>query len=280
MAGARFLISPLNQDKLDTLKREMGYEAVINQLPKDKLVILDWENALKVFKDTEGRVWRISYPSSSARTYQGDLTANLKSGNEEMHIVVHSMSLGQKDAVNLALWQATNTNAPFIWYKHDPRCFSDFCLTPRMSDNVSDVKFNYGNILIELNRLAGDDKNVLPVAQYLQSIMEKAVAENPDQKLPSRPKIVYTVNPTQIKSGETFTVTTKSGPGYQKALWAFDVAPDMISDNIDYKEDLGDGVHKFTAKAAGKGTISFSLMDKKTLWVFTDTVSVNIEPAK
>jgi hypothetical protein len=279
MAGARFLISPLNQDKLDTLKKEMGYDSVIQQLPKDKIVILDWENTLKGFTDTNGRMWRISSPSSSMHSYEGRLSANLKSGNEVVRIVVHSMSLGQKDAIDLALWQATNTSAPFIWYKYDPRCFSNFCLIPRAKEHVSALYFNYGNILIELDHF-DVDKDVIPVARYLQSAMEKAVAENPEQKLPPRPKITYTMTPTQITTGETFTVTAKQELAYQKVLWNFDIAQKLISDNINCKEDMGDFIYKFMAKATGKGSISYNLMNKKTLWVFTDVVSVNIEPEK
>ena len=61
---------------------------------------------------------------------------------------------------------------------------------------------------------------------------------------------------------------------------AFRVAKDLISNNIEYQENLGDGVYKFTAKAVGIGTAAFSLLDKKTLWAFTDTVTVHIDPGK
>ena len=62
------------------------------------------------------------------------------------------------------------------------------------------------------------------------------------------------------------------------------VGPDVLSGLIVYPFDQAKAVlqqyREFAAKAPGPGTVAFSLMDKKTLWVFTDTVTVNIEPKK
>jgi hypothetical protein len=203
----------------------------------------------------------------------------LRSDKGNIRIVVNSLSLGQEDAIDLALWEATNSNALFVYYKHEPNSFSTFCLVPREGDIVDAVKFVYGNIVIELNQPAFDT-DVLPVARALQSAMEKAVAANPEGRLPARPKITYTVTPTRITVGESFTVTAKFGAGHKRDPMTFDVASELVSSNIEYEEDLGEGVYKFTAKAAGPGTVAFSLLDKKTLWVFTDSVPVNIDPAK
>ena len=48
----------VNQDKIDVIKREMNYAQFIHRLPKDKLVILDWQALLSAFKDSEGVTWR------------------------------------------------------------------------------------------------------------------------------------------------------------------------------------------------------------------------------
>jgi hypothetical protein len=54
----------------------------------------------------------------------------------------------------------------------------------------------------------------------------------------------------------------------------------LVSDNIEYQEDATEGVFRYTALAVGPGTVSVDLLDKQTLWVFTDTVPVNVEPEK
>ena len=223
--------------------------------------------------------WRADDGSYNSFPERGRLKINLDSDKGSIRVIVHSLSQGQEDAIDLALWEATNSNAPFVYYKYDPHCFSTFCLIPRQGSTVESMTFVYGNIMIEL-RHSGSGHDVLSVARYLYSAMEKAVAANPEGRLPARPKITYTVAPAQIKAGDGFTVTAKFGAGQQKEPRTFDVAGELVSGNVEYEEDLGDNVYKFTAKAAGQGTVSFKLLDKKTLWVFTDSVTVNIEPAK
>ena len=271
----------INQDKIDVIKREMNFPQFIRQLPPDKRVILDWASLLSGFKDAEGTTWRTRADgcSYSRRAEHGALDTRLRSDKGNIQIVVNSLNQGQEDAIDWALWDATNSNAPFVPRKYEPQCFSTLCLIPRQQSTVEFMSIVYGNIAINLTQY-GSGNDVRPVARYLQSAMEKAVAANPEQRLPPRPKVVYTVSPTRIKAGETFTVTAKFSAGHQRDPRSFDVANELLSSNIEYEEDLGGDVYKFTAKAAGQGTVAFSLLDKKTLWVFTDTVTVDIDPAQ
>ena len=269
----------INQDKIDVIKREMKFEQFIRQLPPDKRVILDWPALLSEIKDEEGVVWRMRKGDEPGlfQVHHGELTTRLLSDKNNVHLNIHSLSLGQEDAIDLALFISTNSNAPFVPYKYEPQCFSTLCLVPRQTNTGKSVIFVYGNIAVDLTHY-GSDYNVLPLARALHAAMQKAVAANPDGKLPARPHISYAVDRTPIKVGETFTVTAKCGGGARLDPGTFDVAQDVVSDNIEYEKDLGNGVYKFTAKAAGIGTVAFSLLDKKTLWVFTDTVTVHIDP--
>ena len=256
----------INQDKIDVIKREMNFAQFMRQLPPDKRVILDWPSLLSGFQDAEGTIWRARAGDDPIifDPEHGELKTRLRSDKGSTHIVVHSLSQGQEDAIDLTLFDSTNSNAPFVPYKYEPNCVSSLCLMPRQQSTVGSMIFVYGNIMIDLcSARSGDNNDVRPIARYLQSAMEKAVAANPEQRLPARPKIAYTVTPTQIKAGETFTVTAKFGAGYQKDPRSFDVANELVSSNIEYEEDLGGDVYKFTAKAAGKGTVSCSLLDKK-----------------
>ena len=269
-------IPTMNQDKLDVMKREMNYAQFMRQLPPDKRVILDWPALLSVFKDADGTTWRTSGQDDyySRRAERGALDTRLRSDSGSMQVVVHSLSHGQEEAINQALRMAANSNAPFVPYKYEPQCFSTFCLIPRQQSTVESMKFVYGNIMIELSH---KDHDVRPIARYLQSAMEKAFAANPEQRLPARPKITCAVTPTQIKAGETFTVTLPTD--YPNAQWDFGFSKELLTPNVAYDKKR---MNIITLKAVspGKGVVSFSLMDKKTLWVFTDTVTVNIDPAK
>ena len=269
-----------HQKMLDEFKREIRFEQLLNKLPKDKIVLVNWGQAIKEFKDAEGTTWRGDISTVFGADDFGHMSASLESSQGTINIQISSMRDGQREAIEHALREAATTSMPYINSRVYEPCFADFCLTLRDSPISSRFRFVYGNIYVWLDYVDVDDKDVLPVARYLQSVMEKVVVANPDHKLPARPKTAFTISPTQIKAGETFTVTVKPGAGYQKALWYFDVAQDQLSDNVEYEEDLGDNVYKFTAKAPGPGTVAFNLMDKKTLWVFTDTVTVNIEPKK
>lgn len=271
----------LNQGKIDVIKHEMDFPRFIQQLPPDKRIILDWPALLSEIKDAEGVVWRMRKGDEPSlfQAHHGELTTRLRSDNNNVHLNIHSLSLGQEDAIDLALFTSTNSNAPFVPYKYEPQCFSTLCLVPRQANIVKSVIFVYANIVVDLTHY-GSDYNVLPLARTLHTAMQKAAAANPEGKLPAWPRITYTVNPARAKAGETFTITVKFGEGAKLDPHTFDVAQDLISNNIEYEEDLGGGVFRFTAKSPGMGTAAFSLLDKKTLWVFTDTVTVHVDPAK
>ncbi len=273
MAFERF---SLNQDKIDTLKREMNYTQVIARLPEEKIVILDWEVALKRFNDDEGTIWSSSNISYGDEAGHGYLDASLHSARGQVGVVIHSLSEGAKTAIDLALWEATNSNADFIYYKYAKNVVGEFSLLPRDGGIVRSIYFVYGNILIKLIHSDYDAKqDVLSIARYLQVLMEKAVKINSQGMPPVRPMFQYSASSQQIKARQTFNVTVT--PGYDQALVRFGVAEEMLSENVEYEENLGDGVYKFTAKAAGSGTVAFKVMDKKTLWAFTDTFTVNIQ---
>jgi len=273
MAFERF---SLNQNKIDILKQEMNYPQVIAQLPEQKIIILDWVAALENFKDDEGTVWNLDISAYGDETGHGYLDASLHSPRGSVSIVIHSLSEGVKAAVDLALWEATNNNADFIYYKYAEHAIGDFSLVPRNGNIVRSLLFVYGNILIELTHPTYEDRqDVISIARHLQITMDKAVAANPEGTPPPRPIFQYSVGSQQIKLGRTFKVTVT--PDYDQAVVGFDVAEEVLSENIEYEEDLGGGVYKFTAKAAGVGTVAFSVMDKKTLWTFTDTFKVNID---
>jgi len=273
MAVERF---SLNQSKIDTLKQEMNYAQVIARLPKQKVVILDWSAVLSHFEDDEGTVWDLDISTYGDETGHGYLGASLHSSLGSVSAVIHSLSDGAKAAIDLALWEATNNNADFIYYKYAENVVGDFSLVPRNGNIVRSLLFVYGNILIELSYATYEDQqDVLSIARYLQVIMDKAVVANPEGALPARPAFQYSVGSQQIKAGRTFKVTVT--PDYDQTVVNFDVAEDMLSANIEYEEGLGDGVYRFTAKAAGAGTVAFSVMDKKTLWTFTDMLTVNID---
>lgn len=267
----------INQSKIDVIKQEMNFPRFIQQLPPDKRVIIDWPALLSEIKDTEGTVWRAIDTSYSCDTEHGEMEVHLKSGKDSIGVSIHSLTQGQEDAIDWALWNATNSNAPFVYFKHEPNCFSSFCLVPRKGNVVESIFFVYGNIAVKLTKYGYD---VLPLARALHAAMQKAVAANPEGKLPDRPKIIYTVNPPRVNAGEGYTVTAKFDGGAQLDPKGFRVAEELISNNIEYQENLGAGVYKFIAKTAGMGTAAFSLFDKKTLWVFTDSVTVHVDPAK
>ncbi len=84
MAFERF---SLNQDKIDTLKREMNYTQVITRLPEEKIVILDWEVALKRFNDDEGTLWNSSNISYGDEAGHGYLDASLHSARGQVGVV-------------------------------------------------------------------------------------------------------------------------------------------------------------------------------------------------
>jgi hypothetical protein len=264
----------INQDKYEHLKQQINYEQLVTQLPQDKVVILDWSSIMSSFKDDENRAWTISHPSTSMRAYDGRLSASLVSGKERMTIEISSFNQGQKAAIEMALRDATNNNAPFIGYRLQDECVGDFCLVPSMMAHVNYMIFIYGNILIKLNHF-NDEKEVLSVARYIQTAMEKAVAANPEQRLPARPTFQYTIEPARPVVGETFFIHV--APAEKHDGWEFNVAKKLLTDNIEYERNMGHNVYKFTAKSVGRGKAAFNLMDKKTLWVFTDEVTVNID---
>ena len=262
--------------KLYPFKQEIGYENIIRNLPEERIVSLNWQDLLQVFEDTDHTKWKLSHPSIGMSYKRGSLTANIVSSDGEANIAIYSYNQNRKHAIDDMLWKATDTSAPFMSYKVSGEKIGDFCLVPRKSDNVYSIKYVYGNILVDIRHL-NSDKDVLPVARYLQSAMEKAVAANPEKKLPTRPKITYSITPTQVRAGETFTVTLPTD--YPNEQWDFGFAEELLTPNIVYDKKR---MNILTLKAVspGKGVVSFSLMDKKTLWVFTDTVTINIDPAK
>lgn len=269
-----------NQEMLDDFKREIRFERIVSGLPPDKLVLVDWVQAIKEFKDTEGTLWRGRISSVFGMNDFGRMDGSLKSSQGQININITLMRDGQRAAIEHALQEVATTSMDHINSRVYEPCFADFCLTLKHSRTISRLRFVYGNMYIWLDDVDESDKDVLPVARYLQSLMEKAVAANPEGKLPPRPHISYTVNPKRVKVGENFTVTAKFDGGAQLDPKAFRVAKDLISSNIEYQENLGGGVYKFTAKAAGMGTVAFGLFDKKTLWVFNDNVTVHIDPTQ
>jgi len=273
MADQQYFI---NKDKYDALKQQMNFEQLVTRLPADKLVILDWPSVISSFKDDENKPWAISHPSTSMNAYGGRLRAHIVSDNEEIDMEIFSFSQGQKVAIDMALRDATNSNAPFIAYKAQNECIGDFCLVPGIMDHVNFMILVYGNIRIDLNHF-NSEKEVLSVARYIQSAMEKAVMENPEKRLPARPTFKYTIEPARPGEGETFFIKVMPAPLDKYAAKEFDVARKLLTDNIEYERNMGNNVYKFTAKSAGTGKVAFNLMDKKTLWVFTDEVTVNID---
>lgn len=281
----------LHQKKLDAFKHEIRYERVLEKLPPDKRVLLDWEQIVQGFEDTERVKWRGKNPSLFAIGSMANLSVSLKSDLGIVGMNVYSLADGQKEAIEVALHTVSMTSMMQVNRQLYEPCFADFCLEPRdplFANVMSRFDFVYGNLYVELHYIeyAGErtitnmDGNVLPLARALHATMQKAVAANPEGKLPARPRISYTVHPTPVKVGEAFTVTAAFGGGAQLDPKVFRVAKDLISDNMEYEKNLGNGVYKLAAKAAGIGTVAFSLLDKKTLWVFTDTVTVHIDPAK
>jgi len=59
--------------------------------------------------------------------------------------------------------------------------------------------------------------------------------------------------------------------------WEFDVAEKFLSHNIEYEQQMANNTYRFSVKSAGEGRVAFHLMDRKTLWVFTDTIIVDID---
>lgn len=274
-----------HQEMLDAFKREIRFEQLLQKLPEDKRVLVDWEAVLREVKDTEGTVWRGVKPSVYGMASFGLLSDNLKSDKGVVGLKVYSLPKGQRAAIEEALRNVATTSMHRINKRIYEPCFADFCLAPKDSMFYAFFSFVYGNLYVGLNYIELHDQNalgenVLPLARALHTAMQKAVAANPEGKLPARPRITYTVNPARAKAGETFTITVKFGEGAKLDPHTFDVAQDLLSNNIEYEEDLGGGVFKFTAKAPGMGTAAFSLLDKKTLWVFTDTVTVHVDPTK
>lgn len=277
----------LHQKKLDAFKHEIRYERLLSKLPPDKRVLVDWGQLLKEFKDAEGVTWRGKDPSVFAIGSMANLNVNLKSDLGIVGMNVYSLTDGQKEAIEVALHTVSMTSMEQVDHRLYEACFADFCLEPRdpLFENImSRFDFVYGNLYVELHYIeyAGKsyERNVLPIARALHAAMQKAVAANPEGKLPARPRVSYTVNPTRVKVGENFTVTAKFDGGAQLDPKTFRVAKDLVSNNIEYQENLGTGVYKFTATLPGMGTVAFSLLDKKTLWVFSDTVTVHIDPAQ
>lgn len=276
----------LHQEELDAFKHEIGYERLLEKLPPDKRVLLDWEQTVKEFKDTEGTMWRGKTTSVFGMASMASLSVSLKSDTGIVSMNVYSLPGGQKEAIEEALHSVAMTSMRQIHRKLYEPCFADFCLAPKsLLGSMDRFDFVYGNLYVKLDciehlgRWAGGG-NVLPIARALHAAMERAVAANPEGRLPARPKITYAVNPTHIKVGESFTVTATFGTGSQMDPKTFDVANELLSTNVEYEEDLGKGVFKFTAKTPGPSTVAFGLLDKKSLWVFTDTVPVTIEPVQ
>ena len=277
----------LHQKKLDAFKHEIRYERVLEKLPPDKRVLLDWGPIVSEIKDAEGVTWRGKDPSVFAAGAMANLSVSLKSELGIVSMNVYSLRDGQKEAVEEALHYVASSSTDRVQREIYESCFADFCLAPRMAagNRADRFDFVYGNIYIHLDCIeylgdsTGIEGDVLPLARAFQSAMEKAVFANPEGRLPARPRISYTVTPTRIKVGETFIVTTSFAGGAKLDPRTFDVAQDLVSNNVEYEKDLGNS-YKFAAKAAGIGTVAFSLLDKKTLWVFTDTVTVHIDPAK
>lgn len=267
-----------NQNVLDAFKKEIQYEKRLKSLPEDKFVLVDWKSTLNQFTDSEGVTWLSTRMSTFEAHLYGRLSATLKSDLGTIKVVVHSIQEGQKSAIEFALREAATTSMSYVDMKYYDSCFSDFCLVGTNPRVVDYTMFIFGNIFVQLDFYNEYNKDLLPVARYIQSVMEEAVADNPEKKLPGRPQFNYTVNQTKIKSKSSFTLTVGPGVGYSRELWDFGVAEELMnSEHIEYDEELGSDVYKFSAKKSGQGTIAFSLMDRKTLHIFSDTITVDIE---
>lgn len=269
-------LSEVLNPKLRQFRQEIGYENLITNLPLEKVVSLGWLDLLNEFEDTNRTKWKLRYPSFAVDDKRGSLTANLVSSEGEANIAVSSYNKNRIQAIDEMLRKATDTSASFLPYKVGDLKLGDFCLVPRKRANVYSIKFLFGNILVDIRHI-NSEKDVLPIARYVQSAMEKAVAANPEGKLPARPKISYPLSRTRITVGETFTVTLPTG--YPNAQWDFGFSEQLLTPNIKY-DNKEMNVLTLKAVAPGPGAVSFNLMDKKTLWVFTDRVVVNIDPAK
>lgn len=273
-------------DKVDRYKRKINYDEILKKLSPRKVVLVDWANTLKEFRDADGATWRTSDIVVNNQQITGNLKARLESewGSIRIEIVSVPPKTPWVTTVDYALYKVSQlTNSIVLTYRAYKDYPGDLGLTSSYIDHS--IALVYGNIFIEMDSWLHHGeynfvKSIGPVAHYLQAAMEKAFASNPEGKLPARPSITYTANPTRVKAGETFTITAKFDGGRKLDPRSFDVAKDLISDNLEYAEDLGGGVFKFTAKSPGMGTVAFSLLDKKTLWVFTDSVTVHVDPAK
>ncbi|MBL1276965.1 MAG: hypothetical protein COB30_012845 [Ectothiorhodospiraceae bacterium] len=253
-----------NQGLLDEFKNEIQYKKIISGLPDDKFVQVDWSSLLNNITDSNGVVWKgDDYGSYQVQQY-GELTSTLVSDLGAINVTIHSIPSGQKSAIDFALRSAATTSMDSIQMKYYQSYFSDFCLIGMNPRVVNFIMYIFGNIFVELeyyNDYKRNDYNqdVLPIARYIQSVMEKAVASNPDKKLPSRPQFKYTINQSKIKAKSSFTLTVEPGIGYSREFWDFGVAKELNSEHVEYDEQLGSGVYKFI----NRGQTTFFLSSHK-----------------
>lgn len=146
-----------------------NYDEIINNLDPNKVVLINWLDTLKEFRDTSGTLWRLS----RGATYVGKLRGALESEWGSISIEIVSIPPGTPwgTTVDFALHKVSQlTNMWNLYYDACEDYPGDLGLISGYVVN-SMVLVN-GNIFIEMkSRLHhsefNHDKDIRPVAHYL-----------------------------------------------------------------------------------------------------------------
>ena len=260
----------LNQNLLDDFKTSIGYSNLVAHAPTEKHITIDWQNALQKITDSNGTVWT-SQTKAPILDVSGEahLRLTLESHNGAAIIDIVFLPGTWKERLNSALLSLAFTNASSINYKIDPH-IDDVFLIPKDQTEMSFVNFLYGHFNIKISHW--DGHNVAPLAEAIYQLMQHNTLKTARK---NNIEFHIVADKPQYSVGSFIRLKLES----KKNNWSSErihfEASTLHSEHLEYIEK-SDNVLVFKALKKGKINIPLSIMDKKTLYVETKSVTIEI----
>jgi hypothetical protein len=261
------------QRKVDVFKREIDYDRLVSNLGTEQRYLLDWEETLRAFVDSDNTSWTAECePSYYASGPLGTMRINVTNGTDTVAVEVHKVKDGSRSAIDGILnVAASGSTSRIVMRVMRGRCPGDFCLITGTESAPNSLYMAKGNIFTELNCL--DDCSVLPIAHYIAEQMNKRNAD-PRQSPLSKLSLRLGTDRNQVRLGDEFAFAVAPKSLFDSEDWLVDVRP-VNDEDLEYvKEETG----RITYKALRRGAlkITVNIMHKRTLQVKEETFVVNV----
>ena len=262
-----------NTEALNRFKQKINYTSIVSNLPNDRLgVYLDWESTLLALM-ADGSPWApedlsitIGFPS------HGETSLSYENDDLRIDLNVHLFSdLSNTEVLDeaLAIMSRTSMMDINMEYGESGPCDVYFYSPPIYDTNViTSAMCVFRNVLIQVDTL-NEEVDVRPVLKVLHSKMEASLVDISEVK--------PTITSCKISANEV--------PVDQDFYVEF-IVPVEKPNVVELHNDYGDGLEyldeenlrfNFKAKLQGFHTITFSVLDTKTLYTINVSQTIKVK---